>query len=278
MGDAGIDAILQFHFVFDEIGCISGYADVFEAIENEILLCFERLGERFKFGGECEEQIKKALMKFARSDRKKIGISKILPRFTAQKITADLINAKFLITEKSSEQRAQKARKNDRLPRALRRYHITDKVHFSSNFARFWFRFIEPNLPALRRGEIGRVLSLIKADFNAYAGLGFEILSKELLAKYLNLEISQISSFWNKEVEIDIYAKFESFCVAGECKYKERKISKNVLNELMLKCEKAHLAPDLLALFSKSGFSGELVSLKSDKILLFSLEDFKILL
>ena len=107
MGDAGIDAILQFHFVFDEIGCISGYADVFEAIENEILLCFERLGERFKFGGECEEQIKKALMKFARSDRKKIGISKILPRFTAQKITADLINAKFLITEKSSEQRAQ---------------------------------------------------------------------------------------------------------------------------------------------------------------------------
>ena len=278
MGDVGIDAILQFHFIFDEIGCISGYTDVFEAIENEILLCFERLGERFKFGGECEEQIKKALMKFARSDRKKIGISKILPRFTAQKITADLINAKFLITEKSSEQRAQKARKNDRLPRALRRYHITDKVHFSSNFARFWFRFIEPNLPALRRGEIERVLSLIKTDFNAYAGLGFEILSKELLAKYLNLEISQISSFWNKEVEIDIYAKFESFCVAGECKYKERKISKNVLNELMLKCEKARLAPDLLALFSKSGFSGELASLKSDKILLFSLDDFKILL
>ena len=269
---------MQFHFVFDEIGCISGYADVFEAIENEILLCFEHLGERFKFGGECEEQIKKALMKFARSDRKKIGISKILPRFTAQKITADLINAKFLITEKSSEQRAQKERKNDRLPRALRRYHITDKVHFSSNFARFWFRFIEPNLPALRRGEIERVLSLIKADFNAYAGLGFEILSKELLAKYLNLEISQISSFWNKEVEIDIYAKFESFCVAGECKYKERKISKNVLNELILKCKKAHLAPDLLALFSKSGFSGELQNLKSDKILLFSLEDFKILL
>ena len=122
------------------------------------------------------------------------------------------------------------------------------------------------------------MLSLIKADFNAYAGLGFEILSKELLAKYLNLEISQISSFWNKEVEIDIYAKFESFCVAGECKYKERKISKNVLNELILKCEKAHLAPDLLALFSKSGFSGELRNLKSDKILLFSLEDFKILL
>ena len=77
MGDAGIDAILQFHFVFDEIGCISGYADVFEAIENEILLCFEHLGERFKFGGEHEEQIKKALMKFARSDRKKIGISRI---------------------------------------------------------------------------------------------------------------------------------------------------------------------------------------------------------
>ena len=114
MGKVDTDAILQFHFVFDEIGCISGYADVFEAIENEILLCFEHLGERFKFGGEHEEQIKKALMKFARSDRKKIGISKILPRFTAQKITADLINAKFLITEKSSEQRAQKERKNDR--------------------------------------------------------------------------------------------------------------------------------------------------------------------
>ena len=74
MGNAGIDAILQFHFVFDEIGCISGYADVFEAIENEILLCFEHLGERFKFVVECEYQIKKELMKFAISELKKIGI------------------------------------------------------------------------------------------------------------------------------------------------------------------------------------------------------------
>ena len=153
-----------------------------------------------------------------------------------------------------------------------------DKVHFKSNFARFYFRFIEPNLRRLEFGENEKVLEIIRADFDNYASLGFEILSKELLAKYLNIGISEISSFWNNEVEFDIFAKFEDFCVAGECKYKERKICKSVLNLLHSKCEKADLKPNLIALFSKSGFSEELLNLGSDKILLFDTDDFEILI
>ncbi|WP_333720423.1 MULTISPECIES: DUF234 domain-containing protein [unclassified Campylobacter] len=273
-----LSEILKFHFVFDAFDICTKYDDVFSAIEAEILPNFREIGERFSFGGEYEKELKQALMKFARSDRKKIGVAKILPRFTAQKITQILLEAGFLNLEKSHEKRPVKLHKNDKLPRILRRYQITDKVHFNDNFSRFWFRFIEPNLQILAQGEYEKVIGEIREDFDNYASFGYEILCRELLANYLNIDISQISSYWDKNSEIDIFAKFEGFLIVGECKYKERKISKNVLNELLTKCENSALAPDMVALFSKSGFSGELEKIKNDRILLFDIEDFKILL
>ena len=273
-----IDELLKFHFVFDEIEISAHYNDIFEAIDNEILKDFETFRDKFAFDSPYENEIKKALMKFAKSDRKKLGISKILPRFKAQKVVDELLKIQFLKLEKSRETKPKPNHKNEKLPKNLRRYVVHDKVHFKSNFARFYFRFIEPNLHRLEFGENEKVLEMIKADFDNYASLCFEILSKELLAKYLNIGVGEISSFWNNEIEIDIFAKFEDFCVVGECKYKERKICKSVLNLLHSKCEKAKIKPNIIALFSKSGFSEELLSLKNGKILLFDTNDFEILI
>ena len=277
-GELPIDELMKFHFVFDEIDISANYNDIFEAIDNEILRDFERFRDKFSFDSPYENEIKKALMKFAKSDRKKLGISKILPRFKAQKVVDELLKIQFLKLEKSRETKPKPNKKNEKLPKNLRRYVVHDKVHFKSNFARFYFRFIEPNLRLLEFGENDKVLEIIKGDFDNYASLCFEILSKELLAKYLNIGANEISSFWNNQIEIDLFAKFEDFCVVGECKYKERKICKSVLNLLQSKCEKADLRPNLIALFSKGGFSEELSSLKDEKILLFTTSDFEILL
>lgn len=267
-----IDELIKFHFVFDEFTINSQYSDIFEAIKFEILYKFTNLQNYFYFDSLNANEIKIALMKFAKSDRKKLGISKILPRFKAQKIVDELLKINFLILEKSKEEKPKKNHKNDKLPKNLRHYKVQDKVHFRSNFSRFWFRFIQPNLTFLQNGKFDKVLQIIKQDFDNYSSLAYENLCKEFLQIYLN--IGEISSFWTKDIEIDIFYKFENFCLVGECKYKDRKICKNVLNLLEQKCEKLCISPNLITLFSKSGFSNDLLNLQNSQILLFDLKDF----
>ena len=139
------------------------------------------------------------------------------------------------------------------------------------------FRFVEPNLPLLENEEFKIVLEKIKDDFDNYLSLGFEMLSHELLAKKFDLEIGYVYSFWTKEFEMDVLTKFKGKFIVGEVKYKERKVCKNMLNLINLKCDKIGIKPDIIALFSKSGYSKELLSLKSKNLLLFELNDFKAL-
>ena len=107
--------------------------------------------------------------------------------------------------------------------------------------------------------------------------LPFELVCADFLSHKLGVMRSSISSYWDKDCEIDILVQSSSFCLAAEVKYKEHIVSKKLLNELVAKCEKVGIKPDFYALFSKSGFSGELINLakKSPKLLLFELNDFK---
>jgi hypothetical protein len=59
----------------------------------------------------------------------------------------------------------------------------------------------------------------------------------------------------------------------GECKYKERKVCKNELSKLKAKAEQSGINVDTYALFSKSGFSNELLQTQDEDLLLFSLDD-----
>ncbi|CZE47521.1 DUF234 domain-containing protein [Campylobacter geochelonis] len=190
----------------------------------------------------------------------------------------ELFRNGFLILEKSREKKPTPKCKNEKLPRELRRYTVHDKVHFKSHFMRFWFRFIQPNLALLEAGKIDEILEIIRDDFDNYCSLGFELLSANLLKKHFKNHDMEIYSFWTKEFEMDIFADYDGDFIVGEVKYKERKVCKNLLNLLELKCEKLKIKPKFIALFSKSGFSKELTTLKRDDLLLFEMEDFKLLL
>lgn len=269
-----IEELIKFHFVFDEFMLNGAYYDVFEAIEHEILDDYKALMPRFYFESDVDNAIKIALIKLARSDRKRFRIHKILPQTIANKVYATLLQKEFLLVEKSREQ-PTKRYKNQSLKKSERRYKIEDKIHFSSHFSRFWFRFIEPNLEALKSGKKDEILALIRAGFDEYASLGYEMLCGELMAKKFGIRGILLSSFWKKDVEIDMLFKIEDKIIVGEAKYKERKVCKNVLNLLLYKCDKLGIAPDIIALFSKSGFSKELLSLKDERVRLYEIKDFE---
>jgi len=277
MKHLGIAEVIKFHLVFDDFLLKGSYYDVFEAIRAEILDDYKNLMARFYFDEDSDEAIKMALIKLARSDRKKFSVNKILPRSMTNRVYAKLFSKDFLVLEKSQEKPRVK-NKRQILKKSERAYKIEDKIHFNSHFSRFWFRFIEPNLSLLKEGRSEEILELIKREFDEYASLGFELLSGELMAKKLGFDGILLSSFWSKNIELDMLFSINGKIIVGEAKYKERKICKNVLNLVLHKCERLGIKPDIVALFSKSGFSNELLGLKDERLRLYEIKDYEELL
>lgn len=277
MKHLGIAEVIKFHLVFDDFLLKGSYYDVFEAIRAEILDDYKNLMARFYFDEDSDEAIKMALIKLARSDRKKFSVNKILPQSMANKVYAKLFSKDFLVLEKSQEKPRVK-NKRQILKKSERAYKIEDKIHFNSHFSRFWFRFIEPNLSLLKAGKSEEILELIRREFDEYASLGFELLSGELMAKKLGFNGILLSSFWSKNIELDMLFSINGKIIVGEAKYKERKICKNVLNLVLHKCERLGIKPDIVALFSKSGFSNELLGLKDERLRLYEIKDYEELL
>ncbi|MCR8679677.1 MULTISPECIES: DUF234 domain-containing protein [Campylobacter] len=260
---------LQFYFVFDRV--VSGYDDIFVAIESEILAKYQSLKGEFYFE---YDEAKRFLMRLSKGDRKRFVASKYLSRSLSSAIINELLNKNFIKIEQSKEIKPPKIR-HQKLKKELRRYQIQDKIHFTKRFYRFWFRFIEPNLKLIENNQNDMVMEEIRREFDHYCSLEFELACIELLSKSLNIPKEQISSYWDRENEIDIYANYDGFTIVAEAKYKERKVCKNILNLLIQKCEKSKINWDKIALFSKSGFSNELLGLRDDRVILFGLDDFK---
>ena len=258
-----IHELIKFHLVFDEFDLKRSYYDVFEAIETEILNDFLALMPKFYFESDTNDAIKSALIKLARSDRKKFSVNKILPQNLASKVYAKLFEKNFLLLEKSREIPLKKT-KRQALKKRDRGYKVEEKI--------------EPNLKMLKEGKSDEILALIKSEFDEYASLGFEILCGELMAKKFLIDGIFLSSFWSRDVELDMLLSIDGKIIVGEAKYKERKVCKNVLNLLLKKCEKLNITPDIIALFSKSGFSSELRNLKDERLRLYEMSDFEELL
>ncbi len=91
--------------------------------------------------------------------------------------------------------------------------------------------------------------------------------------------IKQFGKYWDEKREIDLVAKTTSGkIIAGNCKYINSKIKKNELNKLKEDCKAIDLNVDTFVIFSKSGFSSELKSQKSETLRLFTPKSFKLLL
>jgi len=146
----------------------------------------------------------------------------------------------------------------------LGRYAIKD------NFFRFWYKFVFSNQTALNLGNIKAVSSLIKENLNAYVGLIFEDIVKELLILYLNKRIKgneinfeNIGSWWNRsgdEVDIVAYNNKTKKIIVGEVKWRSNQVDSDIIEEILRKSRLINFKGEYqLLLVSKSGFTKECI-------------------
>lgn len=257
--------LLANYFVFDRFED----ADCLAKIQSEILPNLTCLKASQNFTA----QERGVLLKLAKKSRKRFAITSHLPKNEAIKTLRSLVEKDVIVIEKTHEERAENI-PSRKPPRALRRHRVQDKFHFASNFLRFWFYFIEPNFN-LSEEEI---FAKIKFDFDNFCAGGFERACCHFLQLYLNL--AEVSSFWDLKNEFDIYANEGGFCVVGEVKWRGRVVCKSVLSQLRFKCDQSGLLPEKLVLFSKNGFSQELLleAKRRRDLLLFDADEVALLL
>ena len=181
--------------------------------------------------------------------------------------------------EYSREQHPRDKSPNEKLKRKDARHRVSHKVLFTHPFIRFWFYFIAPQIKNIKNGNYEEVLKRFDERYNSYTSLVFEELS-EVLLNY-NLRESQIASsgsYWDADIEIDILTVTQNEKIyVGECKWTNHKVNKKELNKVYEKCEKLNIVPTQVVLFSKRGFSNELLQLRGKNLALYSSEDFEAL-
>ncbi|NOR55806.1 MAG: hypothetical protein GQ531_06310 [Sulfurovum sp.] len=196
------------------------------------------------------------------------------------KIIDELVALNVLKIEYSRESPLRIHPKN-KLKKEQRTYRIQDKLRFVQPFMRFWFGFVTYYRTDLALGKGEKFLENFTRHYERLRSLVYEQLCDALLLERLegNAPVLTSGSYWNVHSEFDILALTQDKrVILGECKYKERKVCKNELTKLKAKALESGLKVDVYVLFSKSGFSNELEQCKSKNLLLFDLNDLKVLL
>ena len=263
-----IEQLFDLYSVFDGFKGFEPCADLAASIRQNLLLPYDEIAQNLSF----DKDTNFALYLLAKNNRKRYSINRKIGHFKAQSIINSLLNAGILSLEKSKEQKP-KLLKGQKLKKHLKNYTIQDKILFKDHFTRFFFRFLKPNEALIKAGEFDKVLELIFSEFEHYQSLCFELLSKEFLQKKFELE--SVSSFWHRDIEVDLYYKDNEFCLMGEVKFKNRKICKNIFHLLQNKAKALDIKPDFYIIFSKSGFSNEFARKKERNLLLFDINDCK---
>jgi len=153
---------------------------------------------------------------------------------------------------------------------------ISNKLHFTLPFMRFWFSSISPYYKGIKDGDYTEVKAQFenrKQEFSKYI---YERLVLELIKiNFADDPIERIGSYWDNSVEIDIFAKTKSGkTVAGSWKFAKSKANKSELTKLKKRSIEAELNVDKFIIFSKNGFSKELKSEKSETLMLLSFKNF----
>ncbi len=162
-----------------------------------------------------------------------------------------------------------------------RGYTVWPKIKFTHPFFRFWYTFVYPHASEIERGDFSTFFESFDRDFDRHVSFIFEDLSNALIKQRFESvdPVFEKGNYWDRHNEFDLMAKTAANrIIVGECKWKGRKVCKSLVSKLKQKCERSGLKPDYFALFSKSGFSKELESLKDPQLLFFDLEDFERLL
>ncbi len=229
-----------------------------------------------------ETPYREVLMAVARGDGKLYSVLRKakLSETLGEEIIKELVALNVLKIEVSRESPLRIHPKH-KLKKEQRTYRIQDKLRFVQPFMRFWFGFVSYYKKELLLGKGDAFLNNFEKNYERLRTLVYEQLCDDLLVQYYEDKSPIVSSgsYWDIHSEFDILAITKSKkVILGECKYKDRKVCKNELGKLKIKAEESGIKVDVYALFSKSGFSNELLHSQDKKLLLFDLNDLKVLI
>lgn len=258
------------------------FDDVFSMVESNFVKNFSKFQRLVSPSYLLESPYREILMAVARGDGKFYSVLKKskLSEGIGEKIIQDLISLNILWLERTREAPLRIHPKH-KLKKELRSYRIQDKLRFVHPFMRFWFGFVTYYKKDLVQGEGSAFLENFQKNYERLRSLVYEQLCDALLVKHYGSSTPLLSSgsYWNQHSEFDILAiTSDKKLILGECKYKERKVCKNELSKLKAKALQSGIKVDIYALFSKDGFSNELMQMKDENLLLFDLNDLKLLL
>lgn len=258
------------------------FDDVFSMVESNFVQNFSKFQSLVSPSYLLEAPYREVLIAVAHGDGKLYSVLRKakLSESAGEQIVDELVSLDILKVEYSREA-PLRSHPKQKLKKEQRSYRIQDKLRFRQPFMRFWFGFVisyQKDL-ALAKGE--KFLAYFEQHYKRLLSLVYEQLCNELLLQYYLKKTPIISSgsYWNIHSEFDILLLTkEKKIILGECKYKERKVCKNELTKLKAKAAESGLKVDVYVLFSKSGFSNELLGMKDKNLWLFDLNDLKVLI
>ena len=182
--------------------------------------------------------------------------------------------------EYSREEPARSLNPHGKLKKEVARHRISHKVLFCIPFVRFWFYFVYPHAKEIAVGKYDNFLKEIKLQQYSYASLIFEELSEILLNYHLrDSQILSSGSYWDANIEIDILTiTTDEKIYVAECKWRNHQVTKVEWLKLLQKCEQLGIKPTQIILFSRSGFSKELMQYKGSELALYDVKEFIALL
>jgi len=253
------------------------FDDLFSMLEANFVNNFSVYQNAISPSFITESPYRELLSAIAKGDGKIYSVFKKarLSESVGMKLLEELIILDIIWVENSREN-PLKVHPKHKLKRELRSYRIQDKLRFVKPFHRFWFGFVSHYSDELKDSKSSAFLNNFKNNYERLRTLVYEQLCNSFLKDHYSKSMPLISSgtYWNKYSEFDILAvTTNKKIILAECKYKDRKICKNELNKLHEKAIRSGIKADIYVLFSKSGFSNELLNLKDKNLLLFDLTD-----
>ena len=257
------------------------FDDVFSMVESNFVQNFLKFQTLVSPSYLLESPYREILIAVARGDGKlysvlrKAKVSETL----GEQIIQELVSLNVLKVEASRESPLRTHPKH-KLKKEQRSYRVQDKLRFVQPFMRFWFGFVTYYRKDLAVGKGDAFLENFEKHYDRLRSLVYEQLCDALLVEHYaeHNKIIDSGSFWNIHSEFDILAvSKDKKVILGECKYKDRKVCKNELTKLKAKALESGIKVDIYALFSKSGFSNELLQIQDKDLLLFDLNDLEVL-
>jgi len=156
--------------------------------------------------------------------------------------------------------------------RGKARYSLKDAL------ARFWFRFIRPQLPLLELGQEREVHRNVIEKIDEHVAPTFETIATEhllLLRNRKKLNFHSLGRWWSRDAEIDLVAVDEKRTTAYfvEAKWTRSPVGPDVLRALRSKADrfqwKKEKRKNVFIVYARSGFKFE----PEEDVLLYSLDD-----